>query len=110
MPSDVAVCCCREQGGSLVLLVAAVQDLLAIRTTSSRLISHANPAELLTVALVILSAASLIAVVVAYLALKGRQNRSTMLTIASLAVLVFVAQVTLGIFFMIFFNQVSAEC
>lgn len=92
-----------------MLLVTGVQDLMSLEPLTSRLISRASLSELLITGLTILSVASLIAILFVYFIVKGRQDRFAMFTISILSIVVFVAELTLGIFFMIFFNQVRGR-
>ena len=94
------------QIGSVGLLVTGVQDLKTLGPLTSRLISRSSLSELLITSVTLLSVASLIAVLFVYFIVKERQNRYALFTISSLSIVVFVAELTLGTFFTIFFNQV----
>lgn len=97
----------RKQMGSLLSLVTGVQDLLALGPLSSRLISRASLSELFIASIGIHSAASVTAVFLTYAIVRGRDNQLAMFSISGLAVVVFVAELAMGIFCLIFFNQVS---
>lgn len=93
--------------GSLLSLVTGVQDLLALGPLSSRLISRSSLSELLIASIGIYSAASLTAILLTYAIVRGRGNQYAMSSISCLSVVVFVAELAMGIFCLIFFNQVS---